>query len=209
MFLALGIENHCHQTTAMSDAILRRRGPGLAASTVDSVPTARATLHSLPAETKSVLHWDDLPAWRRDNIFLLTSYRHPTPSVVAILKSTLSLHNETVNIWTHLLGACLFLGMSLWAFIYVRPRYMPSVNGADVVVFSTFFAGAVACLGMSATYHATSSHSEQVARIGNKLDYGGIVLLIVGSFIPAFYYGLFCHKHLMVPYMTMVLCTTH
>jgi len=168
-----------------------------------SSATSATAIAAVESTFSALLHWDDLPHWRRDNGYLLTSYRQPTPSAALIVASSLTLHNETVNIWTHLLGAVLFACVSVWAWALVKPRY-EAAGAADVLVFSAFFAGAVACLGMSATYHAVSSHSERVARLGNKLDYGGIVVLTVGSFMPALYYGLFCRRALMVSYMSMV-----
>lgn len=46
----------------------------------------------------------------------------------------------------------------------------------------------------------------EVSKWGNKLDYSGIVFLIVGSFVPALYYGLFCLPTLMTTYLYGV-CT--
>lgn len=74
----------------------------------------------------------------------------------------------------------------------------------DVVVFSCFFLGAMGCLGMSATYHTLTNHSESVARFGNRLDYIGIVILIWGSFIPSIYYGFSAEPGLVRLYWTMV-----
>jgi adiponectin receptor len=71
-------------------------------------------------------------------------------------------------------------------------------------VFSCFFFGAVACLGMSATYHTISNHSHEVAVLGNKLDYLGIVFLIWGSFIPVLYYAFESEPALMRTYWAMV-----
>jgi adiponectin receptor len=181
---------------------IRRRRPS--EQQEQQSPTLTSALHKIESALPSLLHWDDLPPWRRDNAFLLTSYRHDTPSLTHVVKSALTLHNETVNIWSHLLAAVFFAGVSWWAYVVVKPRYEASADTADVLVFAAYLAGAVACLGMSATYHAVSSHSETVARLGNKLDYGGIVALIVGSFIPTLYYGFFCRPSLMVPYMSMI-----
>jgi len=80
--------------------------------------------------------------------------------------------------------------------------YLADAN--DVMVFSCFFAGAIACLTMSATYHTLCNHSESVAKFGNKLDYMGIVFLIWGSFIPSIYYGFSAEPHLRRTYWTMV-----
>jgi predicted membrane channel-forming protein YqfA (hemolysin III family) len=62
----------------------------------------------------------------------------------------------------------------------------------------------VVCLGMSATFHTLSNHSDTVAKWGNKLDYTGIVALIVGSYVPALYYGFFCLPNLMTVYLWVV-----
>ena len=110
-----------------------------------------------------------------------------------------------MNIWSHVFGSLLFLslGLFLYTYIIVGPRYT-TASESDVLVFSCFFAGAVSCLGMSATFHAVTNHSEEVHKWGNKLDYTGIVLLIVGSFVPALYYPLFCHTELMAVYLSGV-----
>ncbi|KAF6811663.1 ADIPOR-like receptor SPBC12C2.09c [Colletotrichum plurivorum] len=151
----------------------------------------------------TLLHWDDLPPWRRDNAYILSGYRPDSNSYTSSFRSLGYLHNESVNIWSHLLGAAFFLVAGFFLHHEIRPRYA-SASQADVVVFSCFFAGAVACLGMSATYHAISNHSPAVAKWGNKLDYSGIVFLIVGSYVPALYYGFFCHPGLMTIYLNTI-----
>jgi adiponectin receptor len=57
---------------------------------------------------------------------------------------------------------------------------------------------------MSATYHMLCNHSERVAKWGNKLDYTGIVLLIVGSYVPALWYGFFCREGVLTVYLGAV-----
>ena len=113
--------------------------------------------------------WNDLPHWLQDNHYIHSGYRHPSNSYRKSAASLGYLHNETVNIWTHLIGACLaaIAGLSLYA--TVRPQFSQATD-EDAAVFSCFFLGAVACLGMSATYHTISNHSDAVARFGNRLD---------------------------------------
>jgi adiponectin receptor len=48
------------------------------------------------------------------------------------------------------------------------------------------------------------NHSERVAKWGNKLDYTGIVLLIVGSYVPALWYGFFCREGVLTVYLGAV-----
>lgn len=149
-----------------------------------------------------LLLWDELPHWRRDNAFILSGYRRSSNSYIASVLSVFTVHNESVNIWTHALGAMLVVPLSVW-YLYaslLAPRY-PSAGPADELAFACFLGGAALCLGMSATYHMLSNHSEAVAKWGNKLDYSGIVCLIVGSYVPALYYGLYCEPALMRAYL--------
>ena len=147
--------------------------------------------------------WDDLPSWQQDNHFIRSGYRPASASFWLSFASLGYLHNESVNIYSHLLGALGFSLAGVVLYSVIKPRY-ESANLSDILAFGCFFAGAALCLGMSATYHAISNHSPTVASFGNKLDYVGIVFLITGSFIPSIFYGFYCHSHLQEFYWTMV-----
>ena len=187
---------------------VRQRRPSF---TETAAAAAESLLHTAEATVEATLHqignllwsWDDLPAWRRDNHFIRSGYRPTSYSVRACLASLGYLHNESVNIWTHLLGSAAFLLGGLLLYALVAPRYA-SASDSDVLVFACFLGGAFVCLSMSATFHTLSNHSPEVAMWGNKLDYTGIVFLIVGSYVPALYYGFFCHKYLMTFYLATV-----
>ena len=153
--------------------------------------------------TPALLSWDDLPPWRRDNAYIHSGYRHLRASYMHAFTSLFYLHNESVNIWTHLLGAALAIATASYVYVVVHPRYESATEG-DVFVFACFFSGAILCLGMSATFHALIDHSEAVAKWGNKLDYTGIVALIVGSYVPALYYGFFCKSDYLTLYLLLV-----
>lgn len=147
--------------------------------------------------------WDDLPSWQQDNHYIHGGYRPASNSYVKSFASLGYLHNESVNIYTHLLGAIAFSVSGSWLYYALGSRYS-SASRADVLAFGCFFAGAALCLGMSATYHAISNHSPRVNALGNKLDYVGIVFLITGSFAPCIYYGFYCQPGLQMLYWTMV-----
>lgn len=147
--------------------------------------------------------WDDLPSWQQDNHFIRSGYRPASASFWLSFASLGYLHNESVNIYSHLLGALGFSLAGVILYSVIKPRY-ESANLSDILAFGCFFAGAALCLGMSATYHAISNHSPTVASFGNKLDYVGIVFLITGSFIPSIFYGFYCHSHLQELYWTMI-----
>lgn len=159
-------------------------------------------------EAKLTYLWSEIPSWQQDNHYITSGYRGASNSYAKSWKSLLYIHNETVNIYTHLLGAVIFLVTSYLLFGELKPRY-DTASKEDVYVFACFFAGAVACLGMSGTYHTIQNHSHPVAVWGNKLDYLGIVFLIWGSFIPVLYYAFPTDPHLMKTYWTMVRPPNH
>ncbi|EFO22180.1 adiponectin receptor 1b [Loa loa] len=141
-----------------------------------------------------------LPEWLQDNEYLRTGHRPPLPSFGSCFKSIFSLHTETGNIWTHLYGCVAFIGAGAW--FLTRPSTL--VQSEDKIVFGTYFVGAVACLGLSFAFHTVQCHSVEVGKLFSKLDYTGISLLIVGSFIPWIYYGFYCRLLPMIVYLTMI-----
>ena len=155
-------------------------------------------------EKALTVFWDDLPTWQQDNHYIQSGYRPATGSYRKSFASLGYLHNESVNIYTHLIGAVLFAISTPVVYNILVPRYH-SATTADVLVFGCFFLGAVLCLGCSATFHTITNHSPSVNSIGNQLDYLGIVLLITGSFVPSVYYGFFCLPRVQIIYWTMVL----
>ena len=169
-----------------------------------SVMGLRVAINATTMKTDNTLvSWKDLPLWRRDNAFICAGYRRICPSYAHSIGSLFYLHNQSVNIWSHLLGAAVVVHGSLYLYCVIKPRY-ESTTPADLFVFASFLGGAVLCLGMSATFHAVLDHSPEMARWGNKLDYTGIVVLIVGSNVPALYYGFFCKPKMLAAYICLV-----
>ena len=147
--------------------------------------------------------WNDIPKWQQDNQYITSGYRPPTNSYKRSLASLGYIHNETVNIYTHLLGALAAILGSVYLYNIIHPRYEHATKD-DVAVIACYFFGAASCLGMSATYHTISNHSPSVNRVGNQLDYVGIVCLIWGSFVPSIYYGFYQEPTYRWIYWTMV-----
>ncbi|KAK6017849.1 hypothetical protein OSTOST_16621, partial [Ostertagia ostertagi] len=147
-----------------------------------------------------VLKYEHLPEWLQDNEFLRHGHRPPLPSFAECFKSIWSLHTETGNIWTHLIGCLAFFCLGVW--FLTRPDN--HIQWQEKIVFSFFFGGAVLCLGLSFAFHTLCCHSINVGRIFCKLDYMGISLLIVGSFIPWIYYGFYCRMEPKITYIGMV-----
>lgn len=157
------------------------------------IPTDRLTLT-----------WLEIPAWQRDNEFILTGYRRIQYSWRGCAYSIFGyLHNETVNIQTHLFGAVLF-GVLLSTFHQVYLARFDSTTWADYAVFTIFLSAAVFCLLTSSFYHTFSVHSREVALRCNAVDYAGIIVLTVGSAFPCIYYEFFCDTLLQTTYLVVM-----
>ena len=63
----------------------------------------------------TICHFHALPKWLQDNDFIWQGYRPPLPSFWDCIKSIFSIHTETGNIWTHMLGQLL---QNLFCFIH-------------------------------------------------------------------------------------------
>ncbi|TKY74967.1 Heptahelical transmembrane protein 4 [Spatholobus suberectus] len=60
-----------------------------------------------------LVEYNSLPAYLRDNEFILDYYRSEWP-LKQIFLSIFSIHNETLNVWTHLIGFFLFLVLTIY-----------------------------------------------------------------------------------------------
>ncbi|THH12152.1 hypothetical protein EW145_g207 [Phellinidium pouzarii] len=148
--------------------------------------------------------WSQIEEWQRDNEYIIRGYRRAQNSWKGCFHSVFGyLHNETVNIHSHLWAAIFFLFLLLINSALVMSRY-PTATLIDSVMCSVFLASAVFCLMSSSIYHMSGCHSEHVSRRCNALDYVGIVVLIVGSFFPAVYYAFYCDPHLERFYISVV-----
>src|SRR4051794_37739504 len=61
-----------------------------------------------------VIHLSDLPLWMRKDSYIRHGYRRPQASFRACFNSLFYTHNETINIWSHLLTSAFMLGLLAW-----------------------------------------------------------------------------------------------
>jgi adiponectin receptor len=158
---------------------------------VESIRPTDTTLH--------LYEYQDAPAWARGNPFILRGYRAKY-TMSMCLRSIFTIHNETGNVWTHLLGMLFFLACSVMFFSQVMKPML-----VHYVVLIPFSFACVACMGLSAAYHLFSCHyCERVHDKMMQWDYFGITCLIVGSFLPPCYYAFQCEPMLRLLYLSMI-----
>ncbi|KAK6156509.1 hypothetical protein DH2020_010757 [Rehmannia glutinosa] len=130
-----------------------------------------------------LVSFHELPDYMKDNEYILNYYRADWPLKVAFL-SLFRWHNETLNVWTHLLGFLLFVGLTVANLIDV-----PQL--ADFITMFT-----------ATTCHLFCCHSRKLNTHLLRMDYVGITVMIITSFFPPIYYIFQCTPHWQIVYLT-------
>lgn len=166
-----------------------------------------------------LVEYHSLPGYLKDNEYILGYYRSEWP-LMQIFQSIFTIHNETLNVWTHLIGFFLFLTLTIYTAMKVpkvtdihplqqlsqvlRRADRSRLNDvANLIVplsvhriprwpFFAFLGGAMFCLLASSVCHLLSCHSRRMAYIMLRLDYAGIAALISTSFYPPVFYSFMC-----------------
>ncbi|KAK4188111.1 hemolysin-III related-domain-containing protein [Podospora australis] len=172
-------------------------------TTTTALPPASASAR--PTRRPILLSFNEMPTWFQNeaNRFVLNHYRPISNSIRVSFSSWLYLHNETINVYSHLLPALLFLPGLFYLLQYLSYNY-PSLTTADFLAFSTFMLAAITCLSLSATYHTLLNHSAHMENFCLRLDMLGVVLFILGDLILGIYVVFWCETLLRYLYWSLV-----
>ncbi|KAF2432295.1 hemolysin-III channel protein Izh2 [Tothia fuscella] len=136
----------------------------------------------------SLLAYHEIPEWYQDNDCVLHGYRPVSNSARACIISWGFLHNETVNIFSHLLPGLFFLAAE--GLIY--PYFGAHSPNATIGVTSS-------------SYHTLMNHSMHVSNLWLRLDSVGIFFLTLGDFVSGIYMVFYCAPILQRVCWTMIL----
>ncbi|KAK6454043.1 hemolysin-III related-domain-containing protein [Scheffersomyces xylosifermentans] len=153
------------------------------------------------AEKRRLHFYHELEVWQQDNHYIRSGYVKATESYKECIKSLTYLHNETVNIYTHLVPS----SVAFWAILYYINYHLKIYDNYlgiwEKLNFLQFAVACTFCLFMSSTFHCLKSHSHKVCKFGNQLDYFGIVILITCSLISIVLFSFYdkpLHKYFFV-----------
>ncbi|WPK26119.1 hypothetical protein PUMCH_003464 [Australozyma saopauloensis] len=147
------------------------------------------------------LHYYQLPLSWRENRYIINGYRFSL-SHNSMLQSIFHFnHNETWNIWTHILGglAMVYLGL----FHYPQTSAYANSSFGDNVIMIVFLLASLKCLVSSVLWHTYSTFAHLTIR--NRfacVDYTGITVLVTCSVISAEYCSLYNYPKLLASFMT-------
>jgi adiponectin receptor len=111
-------------------------------------------------------------------------------------KSFFYFHNETMNIWSHLLS---FLGLLLAAFM-VLDAYSTDLSNGDRYIFLGYVFGTGMCLLASVVYHGFGCIDRACHDALLNADLFGVTLNISASMLAIVYYGYTCDEALRWQY---------
>ncbi|RUS23678.1 hemolysin-III related-domain-containing protein [Jimgerdemannia flammicorona] len=146
-----------------------------------------------------LLKFEELPEEWQENKYVLTGYRFCTSSSQC-LRTIFAVHNETMNIWSHLIGFIFFAGLGVYTFNF----HHDIASSTDRLVFLLFFLAAAKCLVCSTLYHTfICHHQHNIKTFAATLDYIGIAALITASVLVMEYYGFYCAGAMRDRYMSV------
>ena len=142
------------------------------------------------AQEHGLIRYEDLPHPWRVNPHITRGYRF-SESKVDCVRSIFDVSNETVNIWTHVIG--LFVVLAIAFHFYPSSVNFSQSSGTDILFAAMFFFAACKCLICSVMWHTMSSIAEQglMERFA-CVDYTGISLLIAASIMTTEYTAFYC-----------------
>lgn len=156
-----------------------------------------------PKTKRTLLARHEVPSWCSHNQFLLTGFRPTAESVQRCVESLGYVHNETVNIYSHLVPAVITFTRAAFIHLYFRAHY-PNILWVDQLAFYLHLGVSTLCLTISAIYHMSLSHSEFYADFWGRLDYVAILLQLVGSGMSGTHFGFYCEQALRRVYLPLV-----
>lgn len=161
--------------------------PPLATHPSERLIALKETLYNydiaLTMSTKRNLTFYELPFQWRENKYIVYGYRFARSHLMA-MTSLFSWHNETVNIWTHLLGAFYLGYLALVDFPNSEHFTTFASSADDHAIVYMFIASAIICLLFSAIWHSyTNIGFLSVRSKFACFDYSGITVLITSSII--------------------------
>eukprot|EP00835_Amoeboradix_gromovi_P002327 NODE_130_length_18488_cov_0.389961.p4 type:complete len:316 gc:universal NODE_130_length_18488_cov_0.389961:97-1044(+) len=159
------------------------------------------TVTDTVGKVQRLFHFSEMNHWVQDNKFIHNGYRM-CDTYMESWKSLTYWHNETMNIYTHLISGIAFVGIicNIWL-NWKEPKM-------DKIMFSLYCICATKCFFMSSLYHLHCHQCYKTYRIFMCLDFAGISVMIMGSCILMTYYIYYCDPFMQFTWLTLSVLTS-
>jgi adiponectin receptor len=172
-------------TSTGSGSTAKLKVPMLDGRSASAAWTSELRKLAIAPPTLKITDVDEHLKW---NPYIHTGYRQ-NYTFGQCLRSLFSIHNETGNVWSHLLAAFVFA----WAMHYTLSFSLQQDTPVyQMLIWSCFFLTAIVCFSGSAIYHLFFPQSISAVYWLGILDFTGIAALVLGSYYPPVYYGFYC-----------------
>eukprot|EP01125_Pyxidicula_operculata_P000089 TRINITY_DN1012_c0_g1_i2.p1 TRINITY_DN1012_c0_g1~~TRINITY_DN1012_c0_g1_i2.p1 ORF type:complete len:277 (-),score=11.61 TRINITY_DN1012_c0_g1_i2:78-908(-) len=126
--------------------------------------------------------------------FINKGYRVGYTSFNRISQSLFELHNETVNIWTHLLLAIYWIREGIW-------WLNTGSQGVDLVAILVYIVMCAFCLLSSASYHLYHVRDFGIFKLTRSIDFIGTSCIMISSNFVLVHFSFWCFPGLTQLYM--------
>lgn len=159
-----------------------------------------------PDPSLPLYSFKEIPHWQKYNPYIRSGYRAFYTAGMC-LRSMLGWHNETINVYSHLLTFLAFVVLTVLLYATVLSKAITvSSMKASKLMYAIFCFGSMLCTLNSSIYHLYNCHSHQrVMTAMGRLDFIGITVLIVASFLPPLYVVFHCFTTLRIVYISFIL----
>ncbi|XP_046566500.1 progestin and adipoQ receptor family member 3-like isoform X1 [Haliotis rubra] len=151
--------------------------------------TCSSGLCDISSKDIPLYKYNEIPDFLQGNPFVVEGYRVSLPFSLC-LKSLFLWSNETINIWSHLLGFFIFLLLMLYDNIIVIPSYRGTLS--DHIVVTVGLLCYQFCMLCSTGFHVFCCHSARASKRWLAVDLTGISVGIIGCYLPAVHYAFYC-----------------
>lgn len=152
-------------------------------------------------------------------------------SVYQCFSSLFTFHNESLNIWTHLIALIAWISLfAIYAADYIQTITTQQAVSTSLSSSSATYVNDMGLYGLNSTdtdfilltmymfvggcvyffsviYHTFGCLNEPCHDCLLKFDLMGICILLFGSYFPFFFYAFHCRPALQQVYLTLTLCT--
>ncbi|CAB3361465.1 Hypothetical predicted protein [Cloeon dipterum] len=146
-----------------------------------------------------ILTYDEAPGYLKFNPYIRSGYRGFLTTKMCI-ESIFWWTNETVNIWSHIFGWMLFLGLTLYDLILLNIH----ASALDKLIVGLLLLCFQACMILSSAYHTFSCKSEKAYSCFLTYDLCGIALSILAIYMSGVYYAFWCYSEWQQFYLLTV-----